>query len=109
MTLKKEIDRIKKELVDLSFRITLGKTLNELIPGEEMKIVKVDLTKEPLDEENFGYALCKCTRTAEAIRVPRPDHTEFISFKCPNCGEPLGITLKGRFDSEPLDISKFEF
>lgn len=31
MTLKKEIDRIKKELADLNFRIIYGKTLDEFI------------------------------------------------------------------------------
>jgi len=31
MVLKQEINRIKKELANISFQATLGKTLNELI------------------------------------------------------------------------------
>jgi hypothetical protein len=31
MTLKQELDRIKKELADLNYRVIYGKTLTELI------------------------------------------------------------------------------
>ena len=31
MTLKQELDRIKKELVDINYRMIYGKTLTELI------------------------------------------------------------------------------
>ena len=33
MALKQEINRIKKELANIGFQATLGKTLNELIQG----------------------------------------------------------------------------
>jgi predicted RNA-binding Zn-ribbon protein involved in translation (DUF1610 family) len=50
------------------------------------------------DEKNYGYAVCKCTFMNEGIEVPRPEHTKYIRFNCPRCGENLGIMLRGKKD-----------
>lgn len=57
-----------------------------------IKIIKA----KDADEKNFAYALCYCTRTDEAIEIPRPDHNSAISFICPRCGERLGLWVRGR-------------
>jgi len=49
-----------------------------------------------LDEDNYGYALCKCLRYNEGIQVPREEHNAYIQFNCPRCNMPLGIILLGK-------------
>ena len=56
------------------------------------------------DEENFVYAVCKCANAGEGIQIPRPDHTDYIKFKCPKCNEPLGIVAKGKYDTRMLAV-----
>lgn len=58
----------------------------------------VDFTKEQKDEDNYAYAICKCTLAHEGIEVPRKDETEFITFNCPRCGRRVGIMAKGKED-----------
>ncbi len=56
-----------------------------------MNIKKVNLMQEPIDEENYVYAICYCTSFHEGIQIPKPKYTTFIRFNCPCCGEKLGI------------------
>lgn len=70
----------------------------------DIDIKKVNLIEEPMDEENYVYAICHCTFRYEGIRVSRPDHTTYIRFNCPCCGEKLGIVAKGKLDTKFLSV-----
>ena len=51
------------------------------------------------NKKDYVYALCDCLLADEAIEVPRPDYSGFITFKCPRCGRNIGIFAKGKFDA----------
>lgn len=53
----------------------------------------VNFLDEPMDEVNYGYAICKCTKMHEGVKINRPEHHKFIRFDCPRCGTKLGIFL----------------
>ena len=65
-----------------------------LLGGNNMEIKKVNLIKEPADYEKYEYAVCKCTRIEEAIRIVKPKYSCFLQFKCPCCGESLGLFIR---------------
>lgn len=57
----------------------------------------VDITKEPMDETNYGYAICECAMIPyEAVRVDRPEYSGYVYFDCPRCGKSLGLFLSGK-------------
>lgn len=68
--------------------------------GEIVKVAKFykdgsfdDLT----DNCNYGYLVCECTKTDEAVRVERPkNYTGFVCCTCPRCGRELGIFLESK-------------
>lgn len=67
-----------------------------------MRIVNV--YKDTIDEENYGYALCSCLNFDEGLEIPRPDETQFIRVICPQCGRSLGITLRGKVDNTYIEL-----
>ena len=52
---------------------------------------------DPDKEDEYGWALCGCIPSlmGYGIRIKRKPENHFFSFKCPNCGTQLGITLRG--------------
>ena len=48
------------------------------------------------DEENYSYAVCWCTPANRGIEIPRKEYSDYVRFKCPNCGEPLGMMVLGK-------------
>ena len=55
------------------------------------------VTKEEVNEDKYGYAVCKCTIIGPdyGIQVPRKKHNDFVKFKCPRCGRKLGLFVRG--------------
>lgn len=50
----------------------------------------------PEQEDEYGWAICKCSPSlCYGIRIKRKKEDHFFSFKCPNCGEQLGMFLRG--------------
>lgn len=64
----------------------------------------VNTYKNGMDEENFGYAVCSCFPSGVGIEIPRPEKTGYIVLRCPNCGDFIGIVLKGKNTQKNLDI-----
>ena len=58
---------------------------------------KIKFVKYPIkfDEKNYGYALCRNCIDG-GIQIPRPDYSDFIRILCPQCGDMVGICLKGK-------------
>ena len=50
---------------------------------------------DPTQEDKYGWAACKCLSLNCGIRVKRRKENDYFSLKCPNCGEQIGITLRG--------------
>ena len=50
---------------------------------------------DPDKEDEYAWALCGCAPMGYGIRIKRKPENHFFSFKCPNCGTQLGITLRG--------------
>lgn len=55
------------------------------------------VTKEEVNEDKYGYAVCECTvfDLGYGIQVPRKKYNDFVKFKCPRCGRKLGLFVRG--------------
>lgn len=56
-------------------------------------------------DKDYAYAYCSCIKTLdEAIRIPRPEQTGFITVTCPRCGEKIEMIVSGK--KSFIDFSK---
>ena len=78
--------------------ILRASTINDFKKDRNMDIKKVDLTKEPMDEKNYVYAVCECILFHEGLKISRPKYSAYIRFNCPCCNKELGIVAKGKLD-----------
>lgn len=56
----------------------------------------INLIENPIDYDNYVYAVCKCVPQPWVVRVPLEEDKTSYYFNCPKCNLSLGVSTRSK-------------